>query len=182
MAITLEKQTERPTREFHILKEPDWRSAAWAGVIGAVVSLALQMALTAISGGSAWAPLRMMSSLIMNTGQLPFAGVNSAVVLGGVLLSLTLGVAYAAVLSDFVSYQKRNTAIAMGLAFGLVLYWINFYGLASTFPSVIQYRHGITWVSHIVSGGVVAWTYKMIEPVFDPRAARKPEMRTPAEA
>lgn len=48
----------------------------------------------------------------------------------------------------------------VGAGFGLVVYWVNFYGFTEVFPWFAAARNWITVFAHIVFGIVAAWAYK----------------------
>jgi hypothetical protein len=53
-----------------------------------------------------------------------------------------------------------GAAIAAGAVFGLVLYFVNFYGMTAIFPWFAMARNWVGIFTHIVFGLIAAWVYK----------------------
>jgi len=145
------------------LRLPDWRAAAWSGVIAGIACLLLQMAFQV--GGNVWEPMRTLAQvLITDTGFLPMPGtVNSSLVLAALTIICVLGIEYSALLADIVYYRSVASAIAIGAAFGLALYFFNFYALSGVFPWVVESRNGVTVINHVLFGIIAAGIYKALE-------------------
>lgn len=143
----------------------DWTAAIGSGVIAGVVFLVLEIGLVGLTGGAVWGPPRMMAAIAMGPDVLPppttFA---PGIVAVAMVVHFVLSVIYAAILGVIVSGWGRTpgTAAAVGVAFGLVLYLVNFYGFTTVFPWFAMARNWITILSHLVFGGVVGGTYALI--------------------
>jgi uncharacterized membrane protein YagU involved in acid resistance len=78
------------------------------------------------------------------------------------VIHFALSVILALVLAWIVSRWHLNTglAVAAGAVFGLVIYLVNFYPVASAlFPWFAMARNWISILSHVVFGMAVAWVY-----------------------
>ncbi len=143
---------------------PHWMPAVWSGLIAGAVFLIVEMALVAAIGGeSPWGPPRMIAAIVLGEGVLPppatfdFGVVLTAMVVH-FALSVILGIALA-----FLIYRLDLTwALAVGLAFGLALYLVNFYLFTAAFPWFAMARNGITIFAHLLFGLVLAWSYKAL--------------------
>ncbi len=140
----------------------NWSKAILAGLIGGAVFLALEMILVPlIGGGSPWGPPRMIAAIGLGKDVLPppadfaFVPVMTAMVIH-FILSMIFGVILAFVISRF----NLGIAVLVGAIFGLILYFINFYGFTAIFPWFAMARNSITIFTHIVFGAVSAWVYK----------------------
>lgn len=143
---------------------PDWRAAVWAGFIAGAVFLALEMALVPIFlGGSPWDPPRMIAAIVMGEGVLPMPGqtspVTASIVLAALAVHFVLSVAYALILAVLIARLRPASAVAVGIAFGVVLYVVNFYGFTAIFPWFAMARNWVSIFSHAVFGLAAAWPY-----------------------
>lgn len=152
------------TGEFEVMTDTgiNWSKAILAGLIGGAVFLALEMILVPlIGGGSPWGPPRMIAAIGLGKDVLPppadfaFVPVMTAMVIH-FILSMIFGVILAFVISRF----NLGIAVLVGAIFGLILYFINFYGFTAIFPWFAMARNSITIFTHIVFGAVSAWVYK----------------------
>ena len=144
----------------------DWKAAIWAGIVAGLVFLVLEMAMVAfIQGMSPWGPPRMMAAIAMGEGVLPpMEGpvtFDFGVVMVAVIVHLVLTIVYAIVLGAVISWLKLNllASIAAGTAFGVALYYINFYGFTAVFPWFAMARGGISLFAHAVYGLVLGLVY-----------------------
>jgi hypothetical protein len=140
-----------------------WKAAVGAGLIAGAVFLMMEMILLAVVGESPWGPPRMMAAIVMGEAVLPPpATFDLTVVMVAMIvhfmLSIALAVAFAWGLSLW--YLSFGAALALGGAFGLLVYLVNFYPVpAILFPWFAMARNWITISSHVVFGAVLAWAY-----------------------
>jgi hypothetical protein len=132
-----------------------------AGLIGGLVFVMMEMVLVAtVGGGSPWGPPRMMGAIVLGPDVLPppatfDAGIVAVAMMIHFALSALLGVVFALIAGRIT--LSRGALIALGAAFGLGVYLVNFYGFTALFPWFEMARNWITLVSHIVFGAVLAW-------------------------
>ena len=141
----------------------DWRAAMTAGVIGGIIFVVLEMIMVpAFLGGSPWDPPMMIGAIILGSDVLPAPGVSQAVnpwvIAVGAGLHLALSAFYGLVLGLLL---QRATGLApfIGIAFGLFLYFVNFYGFTAFFPWFAMARNWVSIVSHGVFGLTAAVAY-----------------------
>lgn len=141
----------------------DWKAAILAGLIAGVVFLMMEMILVAITSGSPWGPPRMMAAMVMGEGVLPPPATFDVTIMMvamvvHVILSILLSVVFAWVLSRW--RLSAAAAVALGGAFGLLVYLVNFYPVAAIlFPWFAMARNWISIISHVAFGAVLAWAY-----------------------
>jgi hypothetical protein len=142
----------------------DWQAALWAGLIAGAIFMMMEMVLVAtVGGGSAWGPPRMIAAILMGQEVLPPpATFDLGIFATAMAIHFALSVIYALVLAWIVSRWHLSTglALAAGAVFGVVIYLVNFYPVASAlFPWFAMARNWITILSHVVFGISAAWVY-----------------------
>ena len=77
----------------------------------------------------------------------------------------TLSLVYARIMALLLFRSDAHPALT-GAAFGLALYFLNFYVLGSTLMPVLAAARGLPWIlSHVGFGIVAATVYKRLERV-----------------
>ncbi|MGK9168696.1 hypothetical protein KXR53_20450 [Inquilinus limosus] len=144
----------------------NWQAAIAAGIIAGIVFLVVEMGLVALTGGEIWGPPRMMAAIAMGEGALPPPATFSfGIVMVAMIVHFVLSIVYGFILGLIIGARSMSTGIAalVGLAFGLALYLINFYGFAAVaFPWFAMARNWMSILAHLVFGGVLGWSYKAI--------------------
>lgn len=164
MAFIDNLQTHRLT-----YRKPDWKAGIYAGLIAGVVFLALEMALVpALMGGSPWEPLRMIAAIVMGRDVLPppatfDGGIFLAAMVVHFVLSVALGLILAEIIALFNFDSSAGLTFAVGAIFGLLVYFINFYGMTAVFPWFADARNWLTLALHMVFGVVAAESYFGLE-------------------
>lgn len=143
----------------------NWKAAIYSGIIAGIAFLIVEMGLVALTGGELWGPPRMMAAILMGEGVLPppatfSPGIVAVAMVVHFALSIVLGLILGLVIESWP--MPTGIAVALGLAFGLVVYVVNFYGSTALFPWFSMARNWVTIVAHLVFGGVLAWSYKAI--------------------
>ena len=143
-------------------------AAIKAGLLAGIVFMMLEMALVAlIMGESPWAPPRMIAAIGLGDGVLPPpATFDLTVFLVAMAIHLVLAVILALIFAAIVAKTRWSagaTALA-GLAFGLVVYVVNFYVMTSVFPWFAMARNGISIFSHAMFGLVLGYAYHRLAP------------------
>ncbi len=98
-----------------------------SGIVAGLVFAVLSMIYAAVAGPGAWAPPRMIATILGFEMAPTFAAVP---VLAGVALHMLLSAGYGAVFALVMGSAARGVILAAGVAFGLVLYAVNFHGFA----------------------------------------------------
>lgn len=140
----------------------DWSAAVWAGVVSGAVFMMLEMMMVPLFlGGSPWAPPRMMAAMVMGEGVLPPpATFDLTILMVAIVVHFALSIAFAVVLALLISRVGMGAALAVGAVFGLVLYFVNFYGMTAIFPWFAMARNWVSIFAHVVFGVVAAWWYR----------------------
>ncbi|WGG48212.1 hypothetical protein [Rugamonas sp. DEMB1] len=149
-------------------QRPDWAAAAVAGFgAGGVLMLLELFWSSVVLDGNPWPATRMVAALAMGEAVLRESGF-SLVVLGAALaLHYALGTLYGLLLVAIVvacGLEPRAFMAALaGAVFGLLLYIVNFYGVAQAFPWFTALRGAATATTHVVFGTAVVVFYLALE-------------------
>lgn len=142
-------------------RTPHWMAAAYAGLIAGLVFLILEMVLVTLAGDSLWGPVRMIGAIALGQDVLPPPATFAfSVFIMALVVHFILAVVYSLILSVIIFRLEEWIGLLAGAAFGLLLYWINFYGFTEIFPWFADARGGISIFAHLVFGVVTAWSYK----------------------
>lgn len=145
----------------------DLRAAIWAGVVAGIVFMMLEMALVAlIQGMSPWAPPRMIAAIGMGEGVLPPpATFDGAVFTVAMVIHFALSILLAILLGFGISRLGLGMSLSIvgGAIFGLVVYYVNFYGFTAVFPWFAMARGAIGIFAHVVFGAVAGGVYRSLE-------------------
>lgn len=136
------------------------KAGAFAGLIAGAVFMMMEMGLVALSGGSPWAPPRMIAAIVMGEGVLPPpANFDLMIMIAAMavhfMLSIVIGLGFAFIAKRFGLLM----AVGVGAVVGLALYVVNFYGMTAIFPWFAMARNTISIVSHIAFGMVLGLSY-----------------------
>jgi uncharacterized membrane protein YagU involved in acid resistance len=143
----------------------DWSAVLWAAIIAGVAFMMMEMALVALTGmGGFWGPPRMIAAMLMGKQVLPPpATFDTGIMMVAMLVHFALSIVYAFILAWVIATWSIGIAVLAGAAFGLIVYLVNFYGIAPPFfPWFVEARNWIGLLSHIVFGIVLALAYKAI--------------------
>jgi len=137
------------------------KAVIWSGLIAGTVFLVLEMLMVPLFlGDPAWAPVRMIGAIALGKDVLPPpATFDPGIMLAALGVHYSLSIIYTFVLSYLVSGRKPLTSVLIGGAFGLGLYFINFYGFTSVFPWFAMARNWVSVFCHIVFGITAGMTY-----------------------
>lgn len=159
--IATRKRTPVPAKSAAVRRIPDWEAAGLAGLVGGTAFVALEMAFTALFGGSAWDAPRLIAAVVFG-GTLP-AQSNAFMLTLAVAVHFTLSLVYARVLSLYLTFRRGGAVVLVGAAFGLLLYVVNLHVLGAALPRLAA-AQGWPWLlSHAGFGMVTAWTYRRLE-------------------
>jgi uncharacterized membrane protein YagU involved in acid resistance len=149
-----------------MLRPLNWKAGILAGLIAGVVFLMVEMPLmVGVDGAELWGPPRMMAGIVLGEGAVPPpATFDAGIVAMAMVVHFGLSVVYGIVLGWAVSYFRLGTATAtlLGAAFGLIIYFKNFYGMTEFWPWFSMARGWILIVSHLVFGAVLGWAYRAL--------------------
>jgi hypothetical protein len=142
----------------------DWRAAFIAGIAAAIVFLLANMWLTSYFLGNPWVIVRLNAALIMGKSVLPPAtGFDAAVLLSALAVHIPLSIAFACLIAFCLHRWGIVVGIVGGALFGLALYAIDFYTIATWFPWFTPMRSWIMAASHVLFGAVAGGVYEALE-------------------
>jgi hypothetical protein len=146
-------------------RRPDPVAAIKAGLLAGVFAfVVLQFIGVVVYDEGAWKLLRMVAALARGPGVLePDDEFDAPVAIIGITLFLALPLLYALAFSAIIAGAPRRHAVAMGLAFGIALYFANFHGFTALFPWFAPLRTFDTLVVHALFGVAIAkgyWFFK----------------------
>ncbi len=142
----------------------NWKAAIIAGIVAGAIFMILEMILVPlVGGGSPWGPPRMIAAIGMGKEVLPPPGDFALMpVMVAMVIHFILSIIFAVILAFIIQRFSLGLAILIGAIFGLLLYFVNFYGFTAVFPWFAMARNAISIFSHIVFGAAAAWIYKAI--------------------
>lgn len=147
-------------------KALDWKAAFWAGIVAGLAFMMLEMALIMmLQGQSPWGPPRMMAAMVLGQSVLPPpATFDFTIMMVAMMIHLMLSVVLAIVLGFAISRLGLTliASIVAGAMFGLIVYYVNFYGFVVLFPWFAMARGPISLFSHAMFGAVAGGIYRTI--------------------
>ncbi|HEY8402891.1 MAG TPA: hypothetical protein VIK89_16610 [Cytophagaceae bacterium] len=141
------------------------KESVYGGLIGGIIFLIIQMALSAIiEGESVWDFINRAAGILLGQAAVsPFSQFQLINFLTGLVIHLMLSAWYGIVLGFFVLNLSRAGASISGILFGIVLYLVNFYLFVLFIPRFEISMNEITLVAHAAYGGVAAFAIKEIQ-------------------
>lgn len=148
---------------------PDWTAAAVSGLAAGAVLMVLELFWAASMGGDGpWRLPHMVAALILGAGWLDAAAAqgyafHAGVVTAALVVHYALGVLFGLALGVLVSWLRLDSLLgrmeALGAAFGVMLYLVNFHLMAQFFPWFLELRGWATLMAHLVFGISAALLY-----------------------
>lgn len=140
-------------------RSPDWKAAVWAGVVaGAVFMMAEMLMVAMFEGQSPWAPPRMIAAMVLGTEVLAPPTFDLGLMMVAMAIHLVLAVVYAMLLAMLLRRAGPMAGFAVGAVFGLAIYLVNFYPIASAmFPWFAMARGWVSIFAHVLFGAVAGW-------------------------
>ncbi|MEO7366656.1 MAG: hypothetical protein ABIZ36_01785 [Gemmatimonadaceae bacterium] len=151
--------------DSNVLEQPvQWKAAVWAGLIGGAAFMMLEMIMVPLlGGGSPWGPPRLIAAIVMGKGVLPPpATFDIGIFMAAMAVHFPLSVIFTLILAWVVARFDKSKAVLIGVAFGLILYVVNFYGFTAMFPWFAMARNWITIFTHIMFGVIAVVAYKQL--------------------
>ncbi len=142
-----------------------------AGLIAGAVFMMLEMIMVPMfMGGSPWGPPRMIAAILLGKSVLPMppqpVTFDFGVMMAAMFLHFMLSIIFAIIIGWLCKNLSVGTSVLVGAAIGLILYFINFYGLTSVFPWFAMARTWVSIFSHVMFGIVAAFSFKkLFQPV-----------------
>lgn len=152
----------RPLPAAH--RHPDGVATVWAGITAGALFLILQMLLVPlISGGSPWGPPRMIAAIVLGPAVAqPPATFGLGIYLIALVVHFALSVSFALPVVAIARRLPNSAASLAGLAYGVLLYLVNFHLFTYLFPWFAEARGLVTLFSHMVFGTAAAYTYNVL--------------------
>lgn len=132
-----------------------------AGLIAGLVFMVAEMIMVPLfGGGSPFGPPRMIAAIGMGPDVLPPPATFD---LGIMMVAMLIHFAMAAILGVVFVFAARMMKLSgpmmllVGAIFGLIIYFVNFYGMTAVFPWFEMARNWISIVAHVIFGIVLAW-------------------------
>ena len=166
---TLQRPPARRTGRPFVSSGLDWAASGWAGLAAGAAFILIQTFLGALfGGGSSTDAVRRIASLALGSSVMP-AGENFTVLvfLAAAAVHIPLSLIYARVLAALIDGMSMGRSLAAGLAFGLGLYFVNYYVFSGLFPWFVTARGPAALVAHAAFGLLAAGIYT--------RLARRPD-------
>ena len=140
------------------------KAALWAAIIAGIVFMMLEMIMVSVfMGGSPWGPPRMIAAIVMGKEVLPPpATFDAAIMMVAMLIHFGLSVILAFLFAFIARGRATSMAVGLGVVFGLVVYFVNFYGMTAAFPWFAMARGWIGIFAHIVYGAMLGLVYTLI--------------------
>lgn len=149
------------------------KAALLAGLGAGVLLLVLEMLLVPVAlGGGAWAPVRMMASVVFGESLITSAApMGLGVVLVGLLVHFAVSLLFAVVLGMLVRWFDWGPAALFGAGFGLAMYMILFHATWTWLGWFAAGRTMSNILLHVTFGVTAALVYRALagppEPVPD---------------
>jgi hypothetical protein len=145
---------------------PDWVVAAVAGFAAGAVLMVLDLLWSAfVDPSGPWRTSHMIAPIVTgaDAARAPSYGFSVGVVAIALAVHYVLGIVFGLILAAIMTPLHLDStlekAIGTGAVFGIVLYLVNFYGLVSLFPWLVELRGWPTTGAHLVFGVVAALLY-----------------------
>ncbi|KWR87737.1 hypothetical protein [Cupriavidus sp. IDO] len=149
--------------------KPDWRAAVVAGLIAGVVYMVLEL-LTArfLLYQGAWGTVKMVAALILGREALASADAFSwTIVLAAGTVHFALSIIFAAILALVLASFRLDSSMALaslvGVLFGAIVYFVNFYALGRYFNWFDEARSWESLFAHALFGLIAAAGYYHFE-------------------
>ncbi|MBW3570947.1 MAG: hypothetical protein KY467_07565 [Gemmatimonadetes bacterium] len=150
-------------RERRDARGIDWSAAVWAGVVGGVVFMMMEMFLMPLFGFAPgmWAPPRMIAAIGMGKDVLPPpASFDFGVVMVAMMIHFATSILFAIAVAFLVRNLGTGAAVAVGVVAALLLYAFVFYLMTGgPWPWFANGRNWVNILTHVVFGAIVAWWY-----------------------
>ncbi|MGU7781305.1 hypothetical protein [Burkholderia sp. PU8-34] len=152
----------------YVHRIPDWRAAVIGGGVAGAVILVLEIVEAVILGQGAWAPLRMIAAIYFGEDALaPSATFEVGILLAALGVHIALTIVFALILAVIIAPFSLDSSVGMatlaGAAFGVLLYFVNFYAMTQFFPWFADARGWVSALDHVVYGLIASDVYLRLE-------------------
>ena len=147
-------------------RAPDWAAAGVAGFAAGAVLMVLDLLWSSVfNPDGPWRTSHMIAPLFIGTDTLRSSGYAFSATVVSVALAVhyALGVVFGLVLGAIMAQLRLDAtagrALGAGAILGIVLYLVNFEGIAAFLPWLAGLRGPDTLAAHLVFGCVAALLY-----------------------
>lgn len=149
-------------------RAPDWAAAAVAGFAAGALLMVIEMVWSAlVQGVSPWSLPRMIAAIAMGPDTIASSEFSVKVLAVALTIHYVLGIAFglllALIIAPFHLDSSVGMALAVGAAFGLALYLIDFYGMVQAFAWFKEVRGAGMLALHLIFGMATAALYRKLE-------------------
>ncbi|HJV03367.1 MAG TPA: hypothetical protein VJ752_22715 [Burkholderiaceae bacterium] len=152
---------------------PDWAAATAAGFGAGGILMLLEIIMAAATGRDPWLMSHMIAAMVLGWDALQTSGYSLGIVTWALVVHYVLGMAFGVMLAAFIAPFRLDSSIGMavlaGALFGLLLYLLDFYGMAGAFTWFRDLRGWSTAIGHVVFGISAALIYRQLERPDPPR-------------
>ncbi len=142
----------------------DKRAATIAGLLAAVISLLLGMAVLQYLHENALGLPRLLATIVLGRAALDTAMTSTALAVSvGIAVHIVLGLVFAFIISFTLHRWGFWVGLIGGGLFGLALYAINTYTMSRFFPEFYFYRSWFMVGLHVVFGALCGGIYESLE-------------------
>lgn len=141
----------------------DWSAAIWAGVVGGIVFMMLEMVMAPMFTGAPgiWAPPRMIGAIALGKEVLPPPGTfHLGAVMAAMMIHFALSIGFGIVTAFIVRNMGTGAAILVGIVLAMLLYFFVFYVMTPVWPWFANARNWVSIFAHVMFGAAVAWWYR----------------------
>ena len=147
-------------------RSPNWPVAAVSGLAAGAVLMVLDLLWSSVvEGGGPWRTSHMIAPIFTGADAARSSAYSFSVGVVGIALAAhyVLGIVFGLILASIMTPLRLDStpakATLIGAAFGVVLYLVNFYGVARLFPWLAEMRGWATLAAHLLFGVVAALLY-----------------------
>lgn len=149
-------------------RSPDWAAAAASGFVAGAILMVIELLWTTnLMGVTPWTISHMVAAILMGPDVLHSHEFSISIVGVALIIHYVLGVVFgmilAAVMAPFHLDSSPSLALVTGAVFGLLLYLLNFYGMARLYPWFMELRGWSTVIAHLIFGMAAAIMYWKLE-------------------
>jgi uncharacterized membrane protein YagU involved in acid resistance len=139
-----------------------WTDGIWAGLIGGVVFMMMEMLLVwLVQGQSPWGPPRMIAAMVMGEDVLPPpADFSFGIMMVAMMIHFMFSIIYGLIGAWMVHRFDMGMALLIGAVYGLAIYIANFHIVVpAMFSWFVMARGAISIISHIAFGMALTGSY-----------------------
>lgn len=142
-----------------------------AGLIGGVAQAIWLMILAAVMGMTAWAPLKLISTMVLGMGPMETPGFAGGPVLMGAILHLLIMTLVGGLFALIVRNVGLGSSVILGIVYGLAVWLISQYVLWVLIQpeAALMITGWVAAISLVIYGLVLGWLYPSFRSRYAPR-------------